>query len=102
MDAQKVDAFIMANGKFFPDYQVAAIRDMLLAADDSKWSMLQVMQFKDPTICLIISLFAGSLGIISPTVSSMAVRLADGTCTGTDGTMGVRAIDCATGTGWGV
>ena len=53
MDAQKVDAFIMANGKFFPDYQVAAIRDMLLAADDSKWSMLQVMQFKDPTICLI-------------------------------------------------
>ena len=58
MDAQKVDAFIMANGKFFPDYQVAAIRDMLLAADDSKWSMLQVMQFKDPTICLIISLFA--------------------------------------------
>ena len=49
MDAQKVDAFIMANGKFFPDYQVAAIRDMLLAADDSKWS--------------IISLFAGSLGI---------------------------------------
>ena len=30
MDAQKVDAFIMANGKFFPDYQVAAIRDMLL------------------------------------------------------------------------
>ena len=43
MDAQKVDAFIMANGKFFPDYQV--------------------MQFKDPTICLIISLFAGSLGI---------------------------------------
>jgi len=24
MDAQKVDAFIMANGKFFPDYQVAA------------------------------------------------------------------------------
>ena len=53
----------MANGKFFPDYQVAAIRDMLLAADDSKWSMLQVMQFKDPTICLIISLFAGSLGI---------------------------------------
>lgn len=64
MDAQKVDAFIMANGKFFPDYQVAAIRSaMLLAADDSKWSMLQVMQFKDPTICLIISLFAGSLGI---------------------------------------
>ena len=48
------------------------------------------------------SIYSGSLGIISPTVSSMAVRLADGTCTGTDGTMGVRAIDCATGTGWGV
>lgn len=63
MDAQKVDAFIMANNKFFQDYQVAAIRNMLLEADESKWSLIQTLQFKDPTIVLIISLLGGSLGI---------------------------------------
>lgn len=63
MDAQKVDAFIMANNKFFQDYQMVEIRNMLLEADDSKWSLIQTLQFKDPTIVLIISLLGGSLGI---------------------------------------
>lgn len=63
MEVQRVDAFIMANGKYLPDYQVSMVRDELLAADDSKWMVIQTLQFKDPTICLIISLFAGSLGI---------------------------------------
>lgn len=63
MDAQKVDMFIMANGKFFESYQVAQIRDRLIALDDTKWITIQTMQFKDPTICLIISLLVGSLGI---------------------------------------
>ncbi|MDE5709821.1 TM2 domain-containing protein [Bacteroides sp.] len=63
MDAQKVDAFIMANNKFFQDYQVATIKNMLLEADESKWTLVQTLQFKDPTIVLIISLLGGSLGI---------------------------------------
>jgi TM2 domain-containing membrane protein YozV len=63
MEAQKVDMFIMANGKFFESYQVAQIRDRLIALDDSKWIAIQTVQFKDPTTCLIISLLGGSLGI---------------------------------------
>ncbi|HJA86162.1 MAG TPA: TM2 domain-containing protein [Candidatus Bacteroides avicola] len=63
MDSQKVDAFIMANGKYFHDYQISAVREFLLAADDSKWPMIQALQFKDPTITLIISIIGGSLGI---------------------------------------
>lgn len=63
MDAQKVDAFIMANNKFFQDFQVGAIRNMLLGVDDTKWPLIQTLQFKDPTISLIISLIGGSLGI---------------------------------------
>ena len=62
MDSQKVDSFIMANGKFFHDYQIGAIRELLLGADDAKWPMLQALQFKDPTITLIISIIGGSLG----------------------------------------
>jgi TM2 domain-containing membrane protein YozV len=63
MEAQKVDMFIMANGKFFESQQVPAIRDRLLNIDDSKWGLIQTMQFKDPTTSLIVSLLAGSLGI---------------------------------------
>jgi TM2 domain-containing membrane protein YozV len=63
MDSQKVDMFIMTNGKFFESHHVAQIRDRLLALDDSKWSLIQTLQFKDPTTSLIISLLGGGLGI---------------------------------------
>lgn len=63
MDAQKVDMFIMTNGKFFESHQVAMIREQLLQMDESKWITLQSIPFKDPTTLLIISLLGGSLGI---------------------------------------
>ena len=63
MDSQKVDIFIMANGKYFESHHVMQIRDRLLQIEDSKWGMIQTLQFKDPTISLIVSLLAGSLGI---------------------------------------
>ena len=63
MDAQKVDMFIMSNGKFFESHQINSIRDRLLALDDSKWAMLSTAQFKDHTTTLIVSILAGSLGI---------------------------------------
>jgi TM2 domain-containing membrane protein YozV len=63
MDSNKVDMFIMTNGKFFESHQINMVRERLLAIDDSKWSMISILQFKDPTTSLIISLLAGSLGI---------------------------------------
>jgi len=63
MDAQKVDMFIMSNGKYFQSHQINAIRDRLLVLDDSKWAVLSTVQFKDPTTTLIVSLLAGGLGI---------------------------------------
>jgi TM2 domain-containing membrane protein YozV len=63
MEAQKVDMFIMTNAKYFESHHVGAIRDKLLAADDSKWSLVQTIQFKDPTTSLIISLLGGTFGI---------------------------------------
>ena len=56
MDAQKVDMFIMSNGKFFESHQINVIRDRLIALDDSKWAMLSTAQFKDPTTSLLISM----------------------------------------------
>jgi len=63
MDAQKVDMYIMSNAKFFESNQLNIIRERLLALDDSKWMMISTLQFKDPTIILIVSILVGSLGI---------------------------------------
>lgn len=63
MEAQKVDMFIMTNGKFFEGHHLGQIRERLIALDDSKWAIISTLQFKDPTTSLIVSLLAGSLGI---------------------------------------
>ena len=63
MEAQKVDMFIITNAKFFHSHHVPAIREKLLNMDDSKWSIIQTLQFKDPTLILIVSLLGGALGI---------------------------------------
>lgn len=63
MDANKVDMFMMSNTKYFEGHNLHAIRERLLALDDEKWPMIQMVQYKDPTTALLLSIFAGHLGI---------------------------------------
>ena len=63
VDRQKVDMYIMSNQKFFPAEQLMFIKEKLYALDDAKFSMVSMMELKDPTTMLIISLLLGSLGI---------------------------------------
>ena len=63
MEAQKVDMFMMMNSKFFESHQLQGVRDRLIQLDDSRFSALQMLQFKDPTTSLIISILIGGLGI---------------------------------------
>ncbi|AXG75286.1 TM2 domain-containing protein [Flavobacterium arcticum] len=63
MDSQKVDMYVMTNAKYFKSQQLNYIRERMLAMDDSKWSMLQSVELKDPTTILIVSILAGGLGI---------------------------------------
>ncbi len=63
MESQKVDMFIMSNAKFFESHHLAVIRDRLLALDDSKWVMVSTLQFKDPTVSIILSVLVGTFGI---------------------------------------
>ena len=53
----------MANAKNFSPAHVNFIRERLLAADDSKWGMINSVDLKDPTTVLIVSIFAGGFGI---------------------------------------
>jgi hypothetical protein len=63
MEADKVDMYLMMNGKFFEGHQLTQIREKLLSLDESLWQRLQLTQFKDPTTALIISIFGGAYGI---------------------------------------
>ena len=63
MESQKVDMFILTNARYFESHQVPVIRDRLLTMDESKWSIIQTMQFKDPVLSLVISILGGSFGI---------------------------------------
>lgn len=56
MDSNKVDAFIISNSNRLPESQISLIRETLLSTNESKTFSIQTMQFKDPTIALIISL----------------------------------------------
>lgn len=58
-----MDMYLMTNSKYFESYQLPMIRERLLQLDDDKWPQLQMLQLKDPTIFLIISLLGGELGI---------------------------------------
>lgn len=63
MEQQKVDMFIMSNGKYLPSNKVGIVRERLLSMDDSRWGALSTIQFKSSTTALILSLFLGQLGV---------------------------------------
>ena len=63
MDAQKVDRFIIANKKYFPDDKIMYLKDKMLAAPEDKASLIYSLDLKDPTIFLLISAFVGTLGV---------------------------------------
>ncbi len=63
MDQQKVDMYIMTNQKYFPAEKVMLIKERLLALDEQRFQMVSMIELKDPTTLLLISIFIGGLGI---------------------------------------
>lgn len=63
MEQQKIDMFIMTNQKYFPAEKIIFLKEKLRTIDEDKFSLVQAIDFKDPTTLLLISLFLGTLGI---------------------------------------
>ena len=63
MDNNKVDAYLLANGKYFDAAAIPMVREKLLRASDDQYAMIQSVELKDPTISLILSIFLGGLGV---------------------------------------
>ena len=63
MDQQKVDMYIMTNQKYFPAEKIMLIKERLLAVDEQRFQMVSMIELKDPTTILLVSIFLGALGI---------------------------------------
>jgi len=63
VERQKVDMFLMSNQTFFPSSKMIYLKEKLYNLTEEKFAMLSMVEFKNPTTLLIISLFLGSLGI---------------------------------------
>jgi hypothetical protein len=63
MDSNKVDMFMISNGKYFEAHHLGYVREKLTAADENKWMQIQYLSFKDPTVILIVSVLVGNFGI---------------------------------------
>lgn len=63
MDSTKVDLFVATMNEKFPSASMMAIRSQLEKMDDSKFALLQSLNYKNPTTLLILSIFLGSFGV---------------------------------------
>ena len=63
MEQQKVDMFIMTNQKYFPAEKMMYLKEKLKGLDDEKFSLVSMIELKDPTTLLLVSLFLGGWGV---------------------------------------
>lgn len=63
MDQNKIDMYIMSNQKYFPVEKIVYIKEKLATMDESKFTLLQTIEMKDPTTLLLVSIFLGPFGI---------------------------------------
>ena len=82
MDSQKVDLFLVSNQKYFEPGQILFIKDRLLTLEDDKFALICSLDYKDPTILLLISIFVGSFDrfLIGDTGLGVAKLLTGGGC----------------------
>ena len=63
MDSAKIDLFVATMNEKFPPASIMAIRSQLEKLDDSKFALLQSLNYKNPTTILIFSIFLGHFGV---------------------------------------
>ena len=62
MEKEKIDQFLLVNGKNFPEESISSIKQILTDMDDEKYNELISTQWKNPTIGFLLAFFLGGLG----------------------------------------
>lgn len=63
MEQSKIDLFVSTMNEKFASTNMMAVRSQLEKLDDSRFALLQSLNYKNPTTLLIVSIFLGGLGI---------------------------------------
>lgn len=63
MDSSRIDMYLMANAKYFHQEKMPHIRSALEKVDDSRANTIMMQSYRDPFLMLLVSIFAGGLGI---------------------------------------
>lgn len=63
MEKEKINQFIMVNGKFFPEMMIEDVKQKLESLDESKESMLMATEWKNPTVAFLFAFFLGGFGV---------------------------------------
>jgi TM2 domain-containing membrane protein YozV len=63
MTLANVDMFMGTMGRYFSISKIGMMRNRLAKLDDSRLPLIQSLPYKDPTMLLVVSLFAGTFGI---------------------------------------
>lgn len=63
MNAQTVNQFILLNADKFPSHSLPTIRARLEAMNEESSDNLACLHLKEPLVALLLSIFAGTLGI---------------------------------------
>lgn len=63
MEKEKINQFIMINGKFFPEMMIGEVKQKLESLDESKESMLMSTEWKNPTVAFLFAFFLGGFGV---------------------------------------
>lgn len=63
MSSEKVDMYIVANAKYFPQEKVVYIKEKMANINDAKYTLVSSLNLKDPTMLLIVSILLGGIGV---------------------------------------
>jgi len=63
VNGRDVELFIMQKGKYFPDFQLMQVKKQLSELSSDQFLMVSSMEYKDPMVVFLISLFLGELGV---------------------------------------
>ena len=63
MEQSRIDIFVSTMSEKFPSTNMMAVRSQLEKLDDSRFGLLQSLNYKNPITLLIVSLFVGALGV---------------------------------------
>lgn len=63
MDSQRLDMYITTNSKYFEQEKLPYIKARLKDVEENRWDSVQFIQYKDPTVSLVISVLVGEFGV---------------------------------------